>query len=103
MANQEHLNKLKEGAVLWNVWRQKHPDKRPDLRGVDLSRSFLESFGFYKTEIEELYTADIDNRVDIQAQFSMRSLLNDHTISNTLRQADLTGVNFKVANLSCAD
>src|SRR5437763_1115612 len=37
MANQEHLNKLKEGVEVWNQWRKEHPDVRPDLSEADLS------------------------------------------------------------------
>ena len=36
MANQEHLNKLKEGIVAWNQWRHEHPEIQIDLRGADL-------------------------------------------------------------------
>jgi uncharacterized protein YjbI with pentapeptide repeats len=103
MANQEHLNKLKEGAVLWDIWRQKHPNKRPDLSGVDLSRSFLQSYGFYKSEIEEANHTDTDNRADIQAMFAMRSLAEASTVIDSLRRADLSRVNFSGADLSGAD
>ncbi len=42
MANQEHLDILKQGVIAWNQWRQEHPELRPDLVGVDLrSGSFI--------------------------------------------------------------
>src|SRR5437868_6176477 len=36
MANQEHLDNLKQGVKVWNQWRDEHPDIRPDLVGADL-------------------------------------------------------------------
>ena len=41
MANQEHLDTLKQGVQVWNEWREKHPDVCPDLTGADLSRTYL--------------------------------------------------------------
>ena len=37
MADQEHLDVLKQGAPVWNTWREAHPIIRPDLRDADLS------------------------------------------------------------------
>ncbi len=36
MANQEHLDILKEGIKAWNAWREQHPDIKPDLRWASL-------------------------------------------------------------------
>ena len=36
MANQEHIDLLKQGAKAWNAWRQKHPNIQPDLSGANL-------------------------------------------------------------------
>jgi len=37
MANDEHVEKLKQGVAAWNAWREKNPDIRyPDLSGADL-------------------------------------------------------------------
>jgi hypothetical protein len=46
MANQEHLDILKQGVQIWNQWREEHPDIEPDLskaalRGADLSEADL--------------------------------------------------------------
>ena len=41
MANQEHLDILKQGVDEWNRWRQKHPEILPDLREADLSEADL--------------------------------------------------------------
>jgi hypothetical protein len=31
MANQEHLDILKQGVEVWNLWRRKHTTIKPDL------------------------------------------------------------------------
>src|SRR5438067_4956778 len=42
-----HLDILKQGVVVWKLWRQQHPEIQPDLReadlsGVNLSRAYLD-------------------------------------------------------------
>ena len=41
MANQEHLDILKQGVEMWNQWRKEHPNIRPNLSNVDLSGANL--------------------------------------------------------------
>src|SRR5947209_2782378 len=41
MANQEHLEILKQGIDVWNTWWKQHPDVKADLMGADLSRANL--------------------------------------------------------------
>ncbi|HEX9133974.1 MAG TPA: pentapeptide repeat-containing protein [Ktedonobacteraceae bacterium] len=41
MANQEHLNMLKQGIEVWNQWRQGHQEVIPDLSGAKLSNAHL--------------------------------------------------------------
>ncbi len=36
MANQEHLDILKQGVETWNRWRQEHPEIRASLHEADL-------------------------------------------------------------------
>ena len=37
MANQEHLEILKQRVDVWNKWRKVHAEIQPDLIGADLS------------------------------------------------------------------
>jgi hypothetical protein len=43
MANDEHLSILMQGTIIWNRWRNKHPEIEPDLSksqyliGLDIS------------------------------------------------------------------
>jgi len=36
MANQEHLDILKQGLEVWNQWREENADIRPDLSDAEL-------------------------------------------------------------------
>lgn len=38
MAIEEHFDKLRQGAKVWNKWRGENPDVQPDFRGANLSR-----------------------------------------------------------------
>ncbi len=42
MANQEHLDILKQGVEPWNQWRRTNPDIRPDLSEANLRDMHLE-------------------------------------------------------------
>ena len=42
----EHLNRLKEGVAVWNLWRQEHADIRPDLHDLSLSALDLRGVDF---------------------------------------------------------
>ena len=37
MANQEHVDALKQGAREWNKWREQHPGVSPNLSGANLN------------------------------------------------------------------
>ncbi|MGZ8875829.1 MAG: pentapeptide repeat-containing protein [Halobacteriota archaeon] len=46
MANQSHVQMLRQGVSVWNQWRAAHPEIRPDLSGayltgVDLTQADL--------------------------------------------------------------
>lgn len=41
MANQEHLEILRQGVEVWNRWREEHLEILPDLRGADLRGAHL--------------------------------------------------------------
>ncbi len=42
MANQKHLDILKQGVETWNLWRKKHPSILPDLSNADLNSADLD-------------------------------------------------------------
>ena len=78
MANQEHLDILKQGVDAWNKWREKHPHYRPYLREINL---FL----------QDPYAEE---------NFIYRE---NHLYNFELRGVDLSGINFREANLRNAN
>jgi hypothetical protein len=41
VANDEHLGLLRQGSAIWNEWRARNPDKKPDLGEAILSGAHL--------------------------------------------------------------
>jgi uncharacterized protein YjbI with pentapeptide repeats len=82
MANERHLDILKQGVETWNKWRKEHPEIQPDLLRADLSEAKL-------------------NKIDLS-----RTLLKDANFYRTdlsgadLSEAKLSGANLSEANLS---
>ena len=37
--NEEHLQIIRQGVEVWNEWRQKNPELRPNLNGAILSEN----------------------------------------------------------------
>jgi uncharacterized protein YjbI with pentapeptide repeats len=45
IANQEHLDVIKQGSVVWNSWRVQHPESRPNLTRVNLTdANFIDAY-----------------------------------------------------------
>ena len=42
MANEEHLEILKQGVDVWNRWREENREVRPDLSAADLREANLD-------------------------------------------------------------
>src|SRR5437762_6680383 len=76
MANDEHLNLLKQGAVTWNGWRRDHASIRPDLSHADL------------------YCADLDGANLGGAHLRAADLRGAHLRGADLSSADLSEASF---------
>jgi len=90
MANQAHVDILKQGVAVWNEWREKHPKMRPDLRmikGASLQLNEMNLFG------ADLFGADLHGA----------SITNANLNKTTLSQADLRSVNLTNSSLIGAD
>ena len=100
MANQEHLDVLKQGIDVWNKWRAQHPDTQLDLSRADLSEADLSE--------ADLSGADL-SRADLQEAYLIEANLNDANLSRAklsrakLSRSDLQGANLSEANLSRDD
>jgi len=41
IANQEHLDVIKQGSEVWNSWRVQHPESRPNLTDANFIDAYL--------------------------------------------------------------
>ncbi|GHO94907.1 hypothetical protein KSF_049550 [Reticulibacter mediterranei] len=80
MANQEHLDILRQGKKAWNQWRKEHADIQPDLSGAKLRDANL-----------------------VWANLSRVNLSGASLVGADLKLADLSDANLRGANLYGAD
>jgi len=126
--NKQHLALLKKGTAGWNRWREKNPDIRPELYGVDLSSlNYLNLDGVNLSEADlreaklrganltkaDLYGADLSgadlssanlSRADLgYANLGEANLSDSFLVSANLRWANLSRANLRGANLNEAN
>ncbi len=82
MANQEHLDILKQGTEVWNKWRQEHPEIKLELGGANLRQANLSG-----ANLSEAFLWGVN--------FSMASLQ-----SANLSHSGLRGAQFIATNLN---
>lgn len=90
MANKEHVRILRQGAEVWNEWRQKNLEIVPDLREANLFEA--------KLRRANLYGANLD-----RANLGFADLWKAELSGAHLTEANLIGVNLTAADLSKAD
>jgi hypothetical protein len=96
MANPEHLKVLKQGAVVWNEWRQDNPEARPNLRKAELRGENLRGYNFNDSNLRR---ADL-SKIDLSRSFLRRADLRRTNLSGaTLREVDLTSAILIETNL----
>lgn len=82
MANQEHLDILKQGVGVWNKWREENPKIRPDLKQAKLVGLTLHKFNFFGADFFG---------ADLHSSSLNKCNLNKTTLSHVdLRRSDLT-------------
>jgi len=84
MADQQHLDQLKQGVETWNQWRKEHQDIRPDLSEANLERTDLRYVHLEGANLRRAHLEEAD-------------LLGAH-----LEEADLLGAHLEGANLRLA-
>lgn len=80
MANQQHVDKLREGVNAWNQWRQDHPHITPDLSGAELTAANLQG-----------------------ANLTAANLRDASLLRANLKEASFDGANLRYANLAEAN
>jgi uncharacterized protein YjbI with pentapeptide repeats len=94
MANQEHLDILKQGVEVWNQWRKEHPDTQPDLNDADLGMANLRK--------ADLRDANLSSANLSGANLSSANLMAAHLSFTDLSGASLLGTVLIQTNLTRA-
>jgi len=105
MANQEHLNILKQGVKVWNQWREEHPAILPDLTGADLRGGDLRRVNLSKANLNRanFYKANLSMANLHKARLRKSGLTQAYLNGTDLSQAYLNGANLTKANLNGAN
>jgi len=110
MANEEHLDILKQGVEVWNQWRKENPGVRPDLSGADLGEAYLHGANLSGANLIEafLFEADLSganlSRAYLYgANLEEANLRGANLIGATPNGANLVGANLRGADLRGAD
>jgi hypothetical protein len=114
MANQHHLDILRQGVEVWNQWRREYKNVEPDLSGanltsVDLSDAILGKADLRGTNLSRayLYRAALStaylNGADLSGAYLVEARLRGTSLCRAyLRNADLSGADLNGADLSRA-
>src|SRR5258708_2889798 len=109
MANQEHLDLLKQGSSAWNAWRVQHKEVRPDLsfanliqanlsfanlnganlNGADLSGADLSGANLYEADLSQ---ADLSQADLSRANLSRTLLVGTNLANTTLKDCSIYGI-----------
>ena len=104
MADQEHLNKMREGAPAWNAWRTACTDvinlSGADLSGADLRRANLSRANLSGANLRKANLSGADLH---WANLSEAGLHCANLSGADLHCANLSGADLHCANLSGAD
>jgi uncharacterized protein YjbI with pentapeptide repeats len=90
MADETHLEILKQSVEVWNRWREENRDTRPDLSGADLSGA-------------DLHEADLSEATLFMANLREANLHGAKLHGADLRGAELSEANLRGVNLSDAN
>ena len=125
MANPEHVEILKQGVEVWNRWRKKNPQVKPDLcqtnlakmdlRQANLRASLLSEVDFTGTNLADANLVGTDLRGTLfdeailsgadlsQADLREANLYGTHLYLATLKRTDLRQAYLEEAILTLAD
>lgn len=94
MANPEHLGILKQGVETWNKWRVDNVSEAPDLRGADLSNTFLADADFSGVLFHDadfsgtdLFHVNFQNAVLCSANFRDAVISFTYFVDTSLKEA----------------
>lgn len=99
MANAEHLEKLVQGVLVWNEWRKREPNLKPDLREADLAGRDLRGYDLSGVDFTGacLQGVKLDGTI-LEAMFEGANLLEAVIV-----RAVLVKCCFDFADLRCSE
>ena len=100
MANERHLEILRQGAEAWNAWRRDNAGTRPDLCGADLRKVNLSRADLSQVNLIGAVLRDVDLR---EGQLSRADLRGAVLRGADLNAADLSGANLGGAHVNRAN
>lgn len=100
MADQEQLEILKQGYMIWNEWREKNPDIEIDLSGAELSGADLRGSNLAKANFRGAKLSKVDFR---GANLSEGDFREVDLFRANLDYTNLVGTNLSKANLNVAE
>lgn len=115
MANQEHIDILKQGVEVWNQWREKCFYIHVDLSHANLHAIYLNEANFYRADLSHadlseanlsrvnLYHADLSEANLSGAKLSVSDLSRVSLYKANLSRANLYRTNLNEADLHEAD
>jgi hypothetical protein len=110
MANEDHLNLLRQGVDAWNSWREKEPLVEPDLREANLKDAKLNGVNFSGAKLQRanligvyLNGANLVKASLNRAYMFGSDLIEARLMNASLQWADLTGAVLTGADLTEAD
>jgi uncharacterized protein YjbI with pentapeptide repeats len=105
MANQEHLDIIKQGVEVWNKWIGKHRNIQPDLGGANLRGADLRGADLRGANLHEasLKGANLHEASLRGANLHEADLRGADLSGTDLHEADLSGANLHGADLSGAN
>jgi uncharacterized protein YjbI with pentapeptide repeats len=108
VANEEHIELLKQGVEAWNAWREKaagYPDADANLQGASLEHADLRGANLRRATLHSanLEHADL-RRANLQGSNLIHANLDGASLDGAdLRHADLSRADLCDAKLACAD
>jgi hypothetical protein len=94
MASEEHLQIIRQGADVWNEWRERNPELIPDLREADLYGADLSGANLSEANLREANLSE--------ANLSGANFFRADLLMATLSGADLRKAGLFMTNLSRA-
>lgn len=100
MANKQHVKVLKQGIEVWNDWRKKNPEIKPNLKSANLASADLRGADLHGSDLRgaNLFEANL-----YEAKVHGADLKKAILIGANMWEADLFGADLSEANLTGAE